>query len=371
MARRRHRAATVLAAGIALGTAFACNVFSTIEQCENDSDCGGGATCDPVGGFCVRPVAPDAPSEAGSEASDAGRDSTPDAGPPRCDSRVPFGTPAVVKGFATMPVLSGRLNPDETQVYFSALNSCAGEECIDLFVAGRDNRDASFSSGSLIPKINCGQASEYFPSISADSLRIYFESSRMRTPDADGGCGIDVARIWSAKRDKVDDSFGSVQVDDKFDVPGALDTSPYLHPSGATLYFVSTGRPQGPGNQDIWLARIKNGLVDTIEVVDNVSTGEAETAPVISLDELTIYFARDPAGGAERKIWVAHRPTPLAKFDAPAPLDELNTRSDQIPSWISPDNCRLYYATNSENVPDGGVIDNYRLWVAERPLPKP
>jgi hypothetical protein len=187
----------------------------------------------------------------------------------------------------------------------------------------------------------------------------------MRSPDA-GACGIDLARIWSTFRSSTGATFPQPQVDPRFDEPGALDTAPYLHPNRKSLYFVSTGRP-GPGNQDIYMAVISDlGFVDGTPRLVNVSSTEAENAPVISMDELTLYFARDPAGGSERKVWVAHRTSPGADFGTPQLVADVNKQTDQIPNWISDDNCRLYYSTNSVNVPDGGAFDGYRLWVAER-----
>lgn len=128
--------------------------------------------------------------------------------------------------------------------------------------------------------------------------------------------------------------FGTPRIDSIFSVDaGFVESSPYLHPGGRSLYFVSLGRP-GPGGQDI------------------------------SLDEKTLFLARDQARG--RDVWVAHRSSPGASFGPPqrvAGLDALDV--DEIPAWLSDDLCRLYFTSN-RNPADASPNLDYRLWVAER-----
>lgn len=337
----------------------ACNVFATIEQCESDADCGSGSTCDSIGRFCVKAVAPDV--DAGDSATDAAEE--PETKPLRCDPTDPFDAPVLVKGFESTPIISARLTDDEKAVFFSKLTGCSDETCYDLYLATREGRDKPFSPGGIVGNINCDQTSEYSPSISNDGLYLFFESSRLRQPDA-GACGNDVARIWSAKRGSKSAPWETPTLSGYFSDPDALDTTPYLNPRGTKLYFVSSGREAGLGNQDIWEAEIQLGTVLNVGLVTSVSSADAESSPVISFDDNTLYFARDPLGGGERRIWVARRTSAGASFGTPTELTQLNTRADQIPTYISDDDCRLYFSAPIAD--GGGGLDAYRLWVAER-----
>jgi hypothetical protein len=75
-----------------------------------------------------------------------------------------------------------------------------------------------------------------------------------------------------------------------------------------------------------------------------------------------IFFQSDrtdsPAKGG-RDIWMARRSSTTASYDPPVNVQELNTAADEYPSWLSPDNCRLYF---SRSGPTGD-----KIYVAERP----
>jgi len=65
---------------------------------------------------------------------------------------------------------------------------------------------------------------------------------------------------------------------------------------------------------------------------------------VIARDELTLYFASNrPTNLGGRDIWVARRATKGDAWGPPEPLTFLNGATDEEPSWISPDECELYF----------------------------
>jgi len=79
---------------------------------------------------------------------------------------------------------------------------------------------------------------------------------------------------------------------------------------------------------------------------------------VVSPDELTIYFRRDPEPTAT--VWMATRGSVAAPFGQAVALPELNDPyTSTSPTWISPDGCRLYL---QEVDPLGG----FWVYVAER-----
>ncbi len=217
--------------------------------------------------------------------------------------------------------------------------------------------------GRTLPGVNCSTCAEYWPTLSSDGKLIFFESARAIEPER-GACGNDRSRIWSASRVNTSTDFGSLRIDSIFAVDaGSVESSPYLHPGGRSLYFVSLGRP-GAGGQDIYVATLDAfGLISDVSAVSAVNTPAQENFPVISLDEKSLFFAHEDSAG--RDIWVSRRQTSTGSFGPPQKVTEASSRYDDIPAWLSDDQCRLYFTSNRSQTDSGAVVD-YRLWVAER-----
>ena len=131
---------------------------------------------------------------------------------------------------------------------------------------------------------------------------------------------------------------------------------------GLVLYF-SSDRTGGAGKLDLYRAtRPTNGsfTVDTPGPFTAVNTADAESDNVFSSDELTLYFASDRAGGkGGADIWKATRTSKSSAFGAPTNVTELNTTSDDAPSWISDDGCRIYVTR--------GSAGSYSIYAATKP----
>lgn len=96
-----------------------------------------------------------------------------------------------------------------------------------------------------------------------------------------------------------------------------------------------------------------------IDVVDN----NLKTSPVVTPDELTLHFQSARAGSVGTyDIWMATRTSTVAAFGMPMNLSILNGSENDIPSWISADNCLLYF---TRNVGGSGPTD-YDLFFAVR-----
>jgi hypothetical protein len=344
----------------------ACNVFNSIDRCTSDSDCPSGATCDPDGRFCIKTVfvesgPPDASNDVVSEdavAEDA-------VAPPACDASAPFGSPTLVLGFESKQVSSARFTPTETTALFSALSDgCVDETCADLFIARRDNRFSAFTDFAPLPNVNCPGTSEYWPTLSADGLVLFFESSRQ----VDGGCTNDHARIWTATRPStIGAEFGTPTLQSLFAAASGDEGAPYLDPNKTSLYFSSGTRP-GQGGTDIFVATFDEiGVAKRIDNVDGVNTPRDENMPVVTLDERSLFLGRFDATFTKRDIWVSTRASASASFGAATMVTELSSPdSDEWPSWVSEDGCRMYFVSNRA-ASDAAALADYRLWVAERP----
>jgi hypothetical protein len=145
------------------------------------------------------------------------------------------------------------------------------------------------------------------------------------------------------------------------------DFAPYLDVDEQAIWFSSA---RTSGNQqalDIFTARQVDGGFTTPTAVEELNTSANETTPVISSDKRTIYFASARGRSSGSSIWMASRVTESVPFGAAAIVPGLGPYQDEKatvpgsaePGWISPDDCRLYFATSRDN----GRMD---LYVASR-----
>lgn len=291
---------------------------------------------------------------------------SPDANPPTCRHGDPFTSPALVRGLENVPVCGGRLNGIETNIYLSALTDGGW----DLFIAGRDSIDDKF--GPLAKLSNSTQSDDYWPSVDAQEEMMFFESGT--NPDAPGGPD----RIWFSTRDNTTADFGRGGLSTFFSIlPDSIDSAPYLLPSGSVLFFASVGRSDATvdppldrtPSQDIWeLHTNRSGTMISNRRLTEISTDEdTEQFPVVTADEREIFFTRTVLGDTNDDIWFAQRDAGSVVFDSPSILDTdggavNSSEVQEWASWISPDNCRLYFVRS----PRSGSLSETRLWVAER-----
>jgi len=374
MTRPSRLARLAIASALAAAGPITCNVFASIERCESDSDCPALSRCDLQGRYCVAPPDADTSPETAPPDAQSDADAGVDAAPP-CDRSLPFADLALVEGLGDRSVYSARFLPNESLVLL-AIGDVGGET--DLSFATRDGGGGPFGPSTPIAGVNAPATSEYWPTMSADGKLLFFESNRS-LQKVDGGYVREHARIWTATRVNLVSEFEEPRIQSIFAFgPGSQEeASPYLHPSGRALYFSSFQRP-GKGSGDIFVADLdpENGLAASVTNIAAVNTDLEEIAPVVSLDDTTLYFARQDAVTLIRDVFVSTRAGTGAPFGAPLPVTELNTPYEEFPSWISEDRCRLYFF--SDRPAPGAGLDagadadaapepsRFRLWVASR-----
>lgn len=271
-------------------------------------------------------------SVSGSEKRDAAIDSASidapsvDAPGKPCNLDAPFQTPVPVPG----------LDADTNSIWVSA-DELTGITVapvtgtgMDLFTTTRTQRDAAFGPRTRIPAST--SASDYGGSLSPDGLTLIFNP------------------------DSPEDIFVSTRA-----------TTTAMFTSATSLAAVSTSAAEGDARLSatgIYFERFFNGAyrlmyaqrnatgfdvpVEVAGIASASATGQDAMTPQPSMDELTIYFLSTRTGGTGgRDIWVAKRTSKNAAFATPTPVTELNTANSEIPSGISGDGCRLYYASGS------------------------
>ncbi len=270
-------------------------------------------------------------SYADASSSDAAEDTTlppVDAGP-ACNPTSPFGAPVLVAGLESTATEGGlRLTPDETTGFFWSTRP-GGPGTTNLYMATRSDRTAAFANIALL-SINM-TGNQYDPSVTADALTLAFGSDRA---SSDGSFDLFLATRTTSAAD-----FGGVIPLSTLNT-ASNDQQPYLLPDGSEIYFSS----DRSGDSDVYRARRNGSGFGPPSAVTEINTaGIADEHPVISGDDLTIFFSSTRAGGVGNiDVWTATRATTSSQFGAITDVQAVNTASKDIPDWISPDGCRLY-----------------------------
>jgi Tol biopolymer transport system component len=218
------------------------------------------------------------------------------------------------------------LSPDELTVYFSRDE---GSGNYDLYQATRASKDVPFGNVMPVPGVNTG-AQDRYPGVTADGLTI-FATSRATSSSQ--------YRVTFATRGSKSGAFGALQPVDIVNGTGN-DTDPFISSDGRVMYFAS----DRGGNYDLYRSE-KTGASFSAPVPvmgTNINTVYAEGTPVVSADELTLFFASTRKGTPD--IYQATRANRQDPFGEPKAIPELNTATDpDLPSWISADGCEMYF----------------------------
>ena len=275
------------------------------------------------------------------DASDAGAPS------PRCDLSKPFGTPKQVPGVNTSdPELNIWLSDDEKTAYLTAIESDAAARW-DVFTMSRASRDDTFGPRVRMTDVDLDNANTEDVTLTPNGLLVAFSSTRVV---ADGG----VSDLFIAERTTPTAPFGSATPIANVNDSIADEQNPFLTADGLELFFNSTR------NGDWELFHAVRGMGGSFGAPVTVGLGRSSNA-ALTRDGLTLYFSRHLDDGST-DIWVATRATPTAPFTGAKAASELESPARDVPGWVSPDGCRIYFMSAR---PDGpGAYDQ---WFADKP----
>ena len=277
--------------------------------------------------------------------SDALVDAAPDvdAAPPRCDPTKAFGAPVLLSELVSSASDSNpKLTEDELELAFqSSRDSGAGGE--DLYLATRAAAQGPFGNVTAISALNL-PGYDADPAFSRDGLTLYFASDR---PNAvDGGGAYD---LWTTTRTSRSTPFGAPAP-----LAGANSLKNEQFPSvtGNAIYFASARN----ATLDLFRGDLGPTGVSSVTPLVAIDTPYIETSPVINGDETVLFFASNRGdAGNDFDIWIAVRASATVNWPTPTVVTEVNSPQIDVPSWISPDLCRLYL-TSYRN---GGVPKPY------------
>jgi hypothetical protein len=267
-----------------------------------------------------------------------------------CDLTQKFGSlqPLSVLNTDNGAEQTARLTHDELNIYFQQRVNEGGtlpdgapvQGKFQLMTASRATIDAAWGTPKVVAGISLGATDETDPTVNAENQTLYFDSPQL-----------DAATNFGAPVDQA--PFNT----------SADESQPYLSANGLGLYF----RIRLPALSNFDLAHASRPATGTFSVDPSIifasvnSPASLEGLPVISFDELTLYFTTDraEAGGGGRQVWVATRTKIDLPFDTPTEVTELDTSSFTEPSWISDDGCRIYLTSMAAGTAD--------LYIATKP----
>ena len=265
---------------------------------------------------------------ADSDANTDPADQAPD-GPRPCDPKAEF---TIIEPIAELNGATDdeapRLTPDELVMYLTRRTGQG--QPFQIYTAKRGSRDAEF--GMSMPMLLLANASG--ATIATDQTALYYSSDR-------GGADANAHLYMARPPFNAASSIALVEVNSV----ASDDYAPFVSADDNELYFVSD-RPSGDDDDNIYVAPRIDGRFAQPSVVTAVNSSAAERSPVLSADGLRLYFGSTRAKANDFDIYVARRSERHGTFEEPAPVGELNTSSFELPDWISPDDCTLYFRTD-------------------------
>jgi hypothetical protein len=127
------------------------------------------------------------------------------------------------------------------------------------------------------------------------------------------------------------------------------EASPMLDRSESRLYFSRYAPTVGTVEVAPWPGPTSS------QTISELAFGDIIYGATLSADEGTIYFSR---GAPSTAIYVAERADTTAPFGTPVVVAELDSPGSETPTWLSIDQCRLYFESDRSGT--------FRVYVAER-----
>ncbi|MHC4540615.1 MAG: hypothetical protein ACYS74_12665, partial [Planctomycetota bacterium] len=254
-----------------------------------------------------------------------------------------FGTPTNLG--STVNSSSGEGTPyisaDGLSLYFT-LDRPGGYGGLDIWVTTRATKaDPWGTPVNFGPPVN-SSAHDFYPSISADGLSLYF------TSDRPGGYGGD--DIWMATRETTEDDWGAPVNLGALVNSGANDRGPSISADALELFFHSS-RPGGYGGRDIWVTTRTTTVDPWGELVNLgpiVNSSSVDLSPSISADGLLLFFGSNRSGGyGSSDLWVTSRDTIDDEWGTPMNLGPpVSSSAEEYAPSISPDGRTLYFTSD-------------------------
>ena len=281
---------------------------------------------------------------------------------PKCASTTPFDPPTPLDSSINSASDDSDIHftPDELVAYFaSRRDSPYG----DMFVATRSAISQPFGAPSKVAGMAGAYEGPEAPNVTSDQLDLLFFA---------GACSVALgsASLCGASRASMQESFGAPSaINVALGVKQRVLGSPYVTSDGLRLYVDAEFAPSSDGIATAIRATRNDdfGSIAPVAVELGDAGGDWPGGPVVTPDELTLFFSRAVSGG----IWMAARTSTDTAFTGARELTEIDgmlpVSSKGLavyPTWISPDGCRLYLTVSIPTDDAGGSQTD--IYVASR-----
>jgi outer membrane protein OmpA-like peptidoglycan-associated protein len=177
------------------------------------------------------------------------------------------------------------ISPDGMFFIFTACNRDDGSGSCDLYISKRENGVWS-TPENMGPVVNSPRWDSQ-PSIAPDGKTLYFTSSRENSNPDIYVTIMDESGTWGKP----------VNIGKPVNTP-KKENSPFIHPDGKTLYFMSDGHP-GMGGMDIYMCKKQadDHWSEPVNIGYPINTHNDEGFFIVSASGKTAYYATDQLNG--------------------------------------------------------------------------
>ncbi len=244
------------------------------------------------------------------------------------------------------------VSADSLSLYFSS-NRPGGYGNLDIWATTRATTSDPWEEPmNMGPTINTPSNGEH-PSISLDGLTLFFSSNRP------GGYGS--RDLWVTTRSATSEPWSEPVNLGPTVNRSSDDVGPSISADGLELFFQSN-RSGGQGNQDTWVTTrtaTSDPWAEPVNLGPDLNSPTVDGQPDISADGLTLFFrSRKPGTYGGSDIWFSKRATVKDDWGMPVhPEPPVNTTASDSGPNISADGSILYFHS-----PRAGGLGDYDLW---------
>jgi hypothetical protein len=277
-----------------------------------------------------------------------------------CDLSAPFDAAEALFPDETAFEAEFDFYPDFDGLSFSSDGSYAYLSSPHLSGTSYDIMKATFVSGEVdtldvISALSTANVNDRAPFLRANGLSLYLHKINGSYND-----------IYLATRGSTGSESWSVSLLGSPVNDSLHDQDPFFVETSGRLYFAS--ERGGGSSKDLYYYNGSTVTQLTTSGSDPVNvSGIDDYRPVLSEDELTLYFASQRTGiGGDNDgdIFISQRANTSAAWGPVTNLVTLNSSGRDFPVALSSDQCTLYFASNEET--GAANTDHYRLYKARR-----
>lgn len=236
---------------------------------------------------------------------------------------------------------TGEEDPTLTEDEREIFFSVSSELGYDIWTSTREQRGDPWRAPSQVAELSTEHV-DGTPEVSANGLTLYFASTRPAPP----GVTADASHLWVSTRASRASTWGEPAFVPS-PPPGEAELSPSLDVGGAWLAYASSVA----GNWDLYLAYRSSPLApwQAHAPLSTLNTEAADWDPSLFFGATAVVFSsrREDEGN----IFEARRESTAEAFSAPVPRSELNTFAAEGDPWVSADGRRIYFFSSRGGSP--------------------